>query len=474
MGPVSGLHHSTCPVQGVFAMTISPRILRLVSATFLAALLVASPLAVRAGHFGFRGGAVGGISVDGEGVVREAQVASQNQLREALERELKKATGDMKNPVAFRWISLKNLHAAIVDSRANNHKEIPDEIRYLAGLTRIQFVVAMPEEGDILLGGPAEGWRIDRKANVVGITSGRPILQLDDLLVALRSAHRARTEGISCSIDPTPEGLQQFAKVNKAIGGQFSRDAVQALQEAMGHYTISLQGVPGDSHFARTLVAADVHMKRLAMKIDPSPIPQLPSYLDLVKNSTNISSSPRWWLACNYDAVLKSEDGLTWQLQGQGVKCLTEDDIANADGTVTRTGKSSPKAQEWANLMTKHFDALSLKNTAFADLRNVMDMCVIAAIIEKEGLADKVGLSIPMITSPDSELKTQIWAVPTKTAAQCTALQSAGRIVLTTSGGVQVDSWQVAANVETSPKMAEIREKAGEYQPKSWWWQPAN
>jgi hypothetical protein len=37
------------------------------------------------------------------------------------------------------------------------------------------------------------------------------VLQLDDLLVALRTAKAATTDrGISCSIDPSPEGLKKI------------------------------------------------------------------------------------------------------------------------------------------------------------------------------------------------------------------------------------------------------------------------
>src|SRR4029453_19321280 len=93
---------------------------------------------------------------------------------------------------------------------------------------------------------------------------------------------------------------------------------------------------------------------------------------------------PRWWLACDYEPLGRSEDGLAFELRGRGVKCLTEEEVVAAGGRREGTGKINPAAQKWADTMTSHYDELSAKETAFGELRNVMDMCVIAALIAKE------------------------------------------------------------------------------------------
>ena len=65
-----------------------------------------------------------------------------------------------------------------------------------------------PEERDIVLVGPAEGWALDPRGYFVGAKSGRPMLLLDDLLVALRAAIQSPSV-LSCSINPTPEGIRR-------------------------------------------------------------------------------------------------------------------------------------------------------------------------------------------------------------------------------------------------------------------------
>ena len=98
----------------------------------------------------------------------------------------------------MRKVSLRGLEEAIADC-TRNHRPLPGEIKYLAGLQRIRYVFVYPEEKDIVLAGPGEGWKVDAQGNVVGLTTGRPVLQLDDLLTALRSAMSAAQGGASAA-----------------------------------------------------------------------------------------------------------------------------------------------------------------------------------------------------------------------------------------------------------------------------------
>ena len=49
-------------------------------------------------------------------------------------------------------------------------------MRYLAGLTRLEYVFYYPETQDIEIAGPAEGWVVDASGRVVGMESGLPWL----------------------------------------------------------------------------------------------------------------------------------------------------------------------------------------------------------------------------------------------------------------------------------------------------------
>ena len=162
-----------------------------------------------AGHQFFRNNSVGGIAIDPQGFVRDADAASTKALLEELRNDIKPAEGAMAVPTGLRMVSLRGLNNAIKDAMQNNLDQLPESVQFLAGLQRIQYVLVYPDQNDIVLAGPGEGWKVKEDGNVVGITTGRPVLRLDNLITALRYVDQARQVGISCSIDPTEEGFQR-------------------------------------------------------------------------------------------------------------------------------------------------------------------------------------------------------------------------------------------------------------------------
>jgi hypothetical protein len=449
---------------------------RVLAAVVVAA--VAVPLSITfAGGNAFRQNSVGGVSIDAAGVVRKSTVEADKKLASDFREGLRKVSGDLNKPVPMRMVSLRGLEQAIADANKDSFtSRLPQEIQYLAGLQRIEYVFLYPEQNDIILAGPGEGWSTDDKGNIVGVTTGRPVIHLDDLLVALRCAKNAnKGQGISCSIDPTTEGRQRLdAYLNslKKSRTPFNRSVPRAVEQAMGPQAITLTGIPADTRFSRVMVAADFQMKRYAMDLDEAPIKGLPSFLDLMKakRARLNNMMPRWWLACNYDSIARSEDGMAWQIRGPGVKVMTEDEFIAEDGTVSGTGKVNPVAQQWAKSMTDKYEELSRAAPIFGDLRNLMDVSVVAALIEKHGMLEKVGLELPQIMNQDDQLKTLRWFTPKTVSTQCSYLKVGREYIITASGGVQVESWEVAKNAETSAKVAETYTQAGRPRDGRWWW----
>jgi Protein of unknown function (DUF1598) len=415
--------------------------------------------------------AVGGIAISVDGVLSLPALEDKKLIRELITKTTKAASAEVNQPVELRKISLRRLEAAIHQARQNNMGPLPEEIRFLAGLQRVQYVLVYPEQNDIVLAGPGEGWKVNEAGDVVGITSGLPVMRLDDLLVAFRTVDQARKGGILCSIDPTPEGLKQFETVVKQAGGRMQNGVIEALEKAMGPQNIRVEGVPGSSRFARVLVASDYRMKRYAMDLDKAPVNGLPSFLSLLKTNKGAIDNmmPRWWLACNYEALGKSPDGLAWELRGPGVKVLTESDVLEG-GKVKQTGKSSPVAQKWADAITKQYAALSTKDAVFGELRNLMDLCVIAALVEREGLLSKVKLELPSITSSDKGVPLEEFNTPKMVSSQCSVTKSGRDYIITASGGVDISSWQVIENAKEDAAVEKVRTDNAVTEMKSWWW----
>lgn len=449
-------------------MSVRHRILT--GSTLLVAglLWAAVALPVWAGGGNFRSSAVGGVLVDPQGVLSNPEVDEIGRLQKLREQLMSEVPADLKQPAKLRKVSLKRLEEAIAErKRTTQMPLLSDEMHYLAGLTRIQYVLVYPEQNDIVLAGPAEGWRVDEKGSVVGASTGEPILQLDHLMVALRTAESAAQNVISCSIDPTPEGLRRFQKV-ASQQQRYGPNTLTAIEQALGMQTITITGVPDTTDFARIMVAADFRMKRIAMGFDRSPVRGLPNYLQMVGGASS-GMAPRWWLAPNYDALLKDPDGLVWELRGQGVKCMTEDSIFAADGSRVQTGKSSPQAQKWADLMTDKYAELCVAEPIFGELRNIMDMAVVSALIVKENLLQKAECQLTVLTDP-SQVAVDDFPAPKHVNTKASALKKGSSWIISASGGVELNSWAVTDRIETNASLAPVHKQAQRPASASWYW----
>ena len=182
----------------------------------------------------------------------------------------------------MRKVSLNRLERAILD----HQNTITDEMRYLAGLQRVRYVFYYPESNDIVLAGPAEGWVPDASGRIVGIGTGRPVVQLQDLVVALRAfpAGDDKTTLIGCSIDPTPEGLasmQHFLRGNRPTPDE-PEPFVEALRNSLGYQLVRIDGVAPKTHFAQVMVEADYRMKLIGIGLERPPV-RMVSYVDRAK-----------------------------------------------------------------------------------------------------------------------------------------------------------------------------------------------
>jgi hypothetical protein len=453
-------------------MDLAPnRLICFIASLSLAVICLATTL-----HAGLTGNnrSVGGVMIDVTGVVRAATIAEQQEFADFVRQGLDPLTGDLGEAAELRMISLKGLQQVITESRQSGAM-VPDEVEFLAGLQRIQYVFVDEDKNDIIIAGPAEPWQLRDDGSVVGTITGGSTMRLVDLLVAMRTVESARQAGISCSIEPTPEGrrrLQQLLRRVKLRPGQNPAMLEASMKEAFGPQMIQLTGIPTDTRFARTLVAADFEMKRVAMGLTDSPVAALPSYLEMTRNKSQAANqNPRWWMACDYDALAKSEDGLAWKLSGQGVKTMTEQDIVAADGTVKGAGKTDKLAQLWASKMTESFNELAREMPVFADLRNVMDLTVVATLITQERLDERAGLDLAVLNGQTEAIEPASHSVPKSVDPQCSFIRGRNGWVVTASGGVDLNAFEVVENQTADAAVSETRSTAiAAASSDRWWW----
>lgn len=410
---------------------------------------------------------VGGVSINAQGVLSNPSVDEKGRLQRVLQESLQEVPAGMKAANAERKISLARLEAAIQKCAADG-KPLPDDMQYLAGLQQIHYVLVYPEKKDIILVGKGEGWKLDAQGNMVGVTTGRPTMLLDDLLVALRAALQPNRSVISCSIDPTDEGLVRVGRVASKLSAADPEGAARIVEEQLGPQKITFTGVPETSRFARVLVSADYRMKRISMGLEAAPIQGLPSFLQMGKaGGAPRNMLPRWWLAPQYEPLVRDADGLAWEFRGAGVKAMAENDFFNARGQREKTTKADPISQRWADQMTRRYEELSKAEPIFGELRNCMDLAMVGALIAKENLIGKAGCPLPTLTDSAS-LQTVKLPAPKHIESKA-AMVKKGKWMIA-AGGVEINPWDVLDKTQQSSQLGAVRAKADTSKNVAWWW----
>jgi hypothetical protein len=416
-------------------------------------------------------GAVGGVAIDARGAIDEAEERDVAALRDARRAALQGLAGDVNQPSRLRKVSLRRLDALLAQ-HASQNKPLPPEVLYLAGLQRIEYVFAYPEQSDIVLAGPAEGWAVDNAGNVVGANSGAAVMHLVDLIAALRTTDTLLAgEIISCSIDPSPEGLQRFARLMRGGRASASAQLLKRMEQAVGPQEIKLTGVLPESHFAQVLVAADWQMKRLGMGLAESPIDGLPSYLDLLEDNPRVTprnALPRWWIAFGPQPVERDAEGLGWRLSPPGIEVRTAAARLDVDGQVATQIESDRIARQWADAMTAHYDELALLQPVFGQLRGCMDLALVTAVLASGDLLTHVGLELPMLLD-GKRLELAPHHVPKTVASQASAIRRSRGWVVTVSGGVELDATSAVNEANEQPEVRDARVDASP-NGNSWWW----
>lgn len=446
-------------------MSVTARRFSVLVGRSVAVLLAAALLAVGSqAHAQLVNQAVGGVFVDPQGMIRSATQDELGQLHRIRAEVLSTIPEGLDQPAGERKISLRQLDEAIAKSAASG-QPLPTEVLVLGGLTRIRYVLVYPEQHDIVLVGPGEPWKLSAGGEYVGAESGQPVLLLDDLLVALRAVSSPTPSVLSCSIDPTPEGLQRIRTLSSRLTPNMNpQQAARAFEQQLGPQVVSVTGVPESSHFARVMVAADYRMKRIAMGLEPSPVAGLPSFLKFIGSSGG-ASLPRWWLAPDYQPPVRDADGLAWELPGGSVKTMAENDFLDATGVKRQTGKADPATQKWADVMTSKYEELAQVEPVFGQLRNCMDLAVVAAIMVTHDLPAKAGATFASLMSAEG-VEAIALDPPKRVASQATLVRKRNWIVA--CGGVQINPWSLVEQSRESDALAQVRSQTSV--PAGQWW----
>jgi hypothetical protein len=426
--------------------------------------------------------AVAGVSVDAQGVLQHQIFTDPTGMltRERIAAAQRTLSPDVARPSKLRKISLNRLEKAVMQNGG-----VPtDEMKYLAGLLRVRYVFFYPETKDIVIAGPAEGWRFDLAGRAVGLNSGRPVIQLEHLVVALRAFPPGGepTDLITCSIDPTAEGLASAQQFLSTLGrfipagteAAVAQYMAENLRTAVGLQKVTIRGIPADTHFAHVLVEADYRMKMIGIGLEPPPVRMVTFIEKADPSSVSREMLVRWWFVPDYQCVRRSEDGLAIELVGSGVKLVGEDELVNSQGERKATGRTNPASQTFTYQFTKNYPAIADRSPVFAQLRNLIDLCVAAAYIQKEDFYGKAGWSMEFF-GDEKKFAVRTYPAPKAAPTAVNALVRRSRVMAPFGGGVEIEPLKAldAQNLleDSRGEVTRVREEVrSQLDTDRWWW----
>ena len=356
-------------------------------------LLVASSLFGPAATVPSAGGCIGpgvgdlaapfaaGVAVDARGVL-STKVFNDPTGQLGLER--RRAAKAALNPkvAAFsklRKISLNRLEDAVKARIALGQKPTDEMLNLKKRADRHQYAFCIPETKDIVIAGPAEGWAPDLFGRSCGILTGRPIVPLEDLIVALRA--------FPPNGKPTP---LMAARLIRRRGLAREQDFSRRIRVRPPADELMVDGLRTAWDWKRWPSAASrrnpfrpSHRRsRLSDEADRHRVERQPIGLDQnYVDRANLARISRNGLASWYFVPTTSAfagrvndtaiDGIGWR----GVKLVGADEVGWPSGPTRNPQRTATCASlSWCNGFTKKYPEIAAVSPVFAQFRNLVDI----------------------------------------------------------------------------------------------------
>ena len=388
---------------------------------------------------------------------------------------------DVRATSNLRLISLPRLEQHVLKLKEAG-QPVPDDVACLAGMTEVRFLFVFAETGDVIIGGTAGDWANDETGRTIGIAQHRPTLKFDDLVTLSRTFSSGGSGFFMCSIDPKPEQVKAVKELVGSYGplsaknlGAFTKKA----EDTLGLQNVIVNGIPEASRVASVIVDADYQMKLIGIGKREG-AEGMKSYFDLVSRTERKGSAMdalRWWMTVGYDAIYVSPNQQAFEFSGRSIRCLSENQLVQDDGTHVATGKSEKANAEFARLFTENLPKLADQEMLFADLQNVFDLALVSALVQSQSIGHQAGWHSEVF-GVDGTYQPVDVEVPDElmTAANHRTYRG-GDIVVQVAGGVRGDLKSIVENPETFEISAEVAKKAANANPIGqsghWWWDAA-
>jgi len=375
-----------------------------------------------------------GVDIDPNGVLK-----SRINKPDARLAELRKKAKDFKDDGKLIFISLPRLFER-AEALLKNNKPLPADVAYLGGMVKLQYVFVYPDEKDIIIAGPAEPFDTDTPYRPLGKITGRPVLHLEDLVTALRSSGPGKfPDRVGCDINITKEIQDRIGKKARQVAPKSGvigkRNAADQIAKAGGRQPVQYYALNADTRFAVVCVEADYRLKQLALGLFKTPVKKVRSYSNLIKKP---ELPHRFSLESDYEALVVTPDGNAFEFKGASLK-VNSGLLGKPDSTDKDISAAALRFKKACN---NNFAELTKYMVSWADLTNLADLSVFAALIGQDKLHDKIEWDLSWILKeyPVTKMK------GIKSAQTLCNYSMSGRMILFTSGGVWIKPEEWAKN----------------------------
>jgi hypothetical protein len=224
------------------------------------------------------------------------------------------------------------------------------------------------------------------------------------------------------------------------------------------------------------LVEADYKMKLIGIGMDTKPVKDMKSYVD-VANPAAVSRNAlkRWYFVPNYECVRVADDNEAMELVGDGVKLVGEDEVVSRAGERAQTGTADPASKKFTESFTKAYPEIARRATVYGELRNIIDLAVAAAFMQKHDYFAKAEWKMEVL-GDEQQFATETHNAPKQVGTACIALMKGARVSFPIGGGVHVEP-KLALNAshlmsDEDGKVSKQRERVSldKLAAGQWWW----
>jgi hypothetical protein len=141
------------------------------------------------------------------------------------------------------------------------------------------------------------------------------------------------------------------------------------------------------------LVEADYRMKLIAMGRENPGVKGLRSQLSLLTPQGN--SIQRWWFVPLYEPIEVDDAGLAYRLSGQRLQLLAQDEWSDRQGRRSDAAFTRASTEKFAQSFTAHLPELAEQSPVFAELQNVFDLAIVAALLRRDDWPRRLAWSMP-------------------------------------------------------------------------------